>query len=274
MDASKEVVKELTKKFEKTPGFGYVVAIASLAFSAALEQSGQVSELQRGLLAIGVALIAYWFGGFLDELLFDPIYGLPPEEVPKTTIGKFVRSWVRTPLARLASRSTLVTEMTKERQEAARIFHPTNQKGIYATAKKLLMHTDVWDGRIKLWLDLSKVARTLVLPALFLFLWEASARICGLPGPTFPSEQSVTSWLASPIGPAMVGLISMILYVDLRLRHMRLLYKELDATPTFSFHVQSVLVRGDCGGSKILWSVGDKVIAQKRLPVCMDTYTG
>ena len=149
MDVLKEIASELGKKFEKTPGFGYVALIVSSVLGFVLKPTAQEANTEShwsiGFFSLAIALAAYWCGGLLDDYLFDPFYGLPPEPDMDRKSGpfrQFLRSWLIEPLRRVLASSTLAVEVTSARQKAAQNFHPTNQRGIYKSAKKLLSNTD------------------------------------------------------------------------------------------------------------------------------------
>jgi hypothetical protein len=267
MELPEKVLGELEKKLEKTPGLGYVAVLASALLGIFLHPVAP--DWSVALLALAVSFVAYWVGGFLDELLFEPIYGLRPQKNP---FGGLVRRQFVTSI-RWLRRSALAEGMRAARKKAAKTFHPTNQRGIYETAKKLLSNTELWDGRIKLWLDLSKTARTLIVPAASLLGWQLlSARTDG-PAPAFLETHDEIAWLGNPIWTTLLLVISLVLYVRLRLLHMRTLYKKVAGLHAFRFSVPVLEPTADSRSAEVLWSVGERVISERELPVCPSAST-
>ena len=245
MEILEKAVDMTVKKFEKTPGFGYVVVLASATGGIVLKLFAPESSWLLPLVALAVSFVAYWVGGFLDDIIFEPLYGLQPKEGRPSTFSK----WLAGPGARLDN-------MIEERARAAKKFHLTNQKGIYKTAKKLLSNTELWDGRIKLCLDFSKVFRTLIIPMACLLGWQLLAASTDLP----------VAGLGCLILTTSITVISIMLYVNLRLHHMRLLYKTVADMPAFRFVVN--VTAGCWPPPEVLWSVGDRVISERALLVC------
>jgi hypothetical protein len=223
--ASGELGKELIKKLEKTPGFGYVVTIASAILGLVLKPVAPSWSV--ALLALAVSIVAYWVGGILDDLLFEPIYGL--EKNPSNASEGFLKRWFVNPIRSLAHKCTLAAGMRDARARAAKRFHDTNQKGIYKSAKKLLSNTELWDGKIKLSLDLSKAFRTLIIPTVCLLGWQLLAASTDWPAPAFLGKYDAIAWLGYPIWTASIAVISILLYVNLRLFHMKALYETVAA---------------------------------------------
>jgi hypothetical protein len=276
-----KVVEEIGEKLKKTPGFGYVTTLASAFLGIVLNSEAPESSWSLSLWSLTVSLVAYWFGGLLDGLLFDPIYGLQSEDNPskdnpskdnpskdnlwKAFVG-FVQRWFLQPIRWLAH---LPANMKTERAKAAERFHSTNQKGIYETAKKLLSNTELWDGPIKLCLDLSKAIRTLIIPAVILLGWQLLAASRDWPSPGFLDKHDKIAWLwRHPILTASILFVSIVLYVILRLCHMWLLYKKVAEAPAFCFVVDGLCPRTNSRVSEVMWSVGDRVISERELPVC------
>lgn len=259
-----EAFGELKKKLEKTPGLGYVVILASGILGIVLKSVTPESSWWLTPLAIFVSALAYWVGGFLDDLLFEPIYGLPPKKERSNAFCRFI---IR-PIRLFAQRRPLAAQMIKDRARAANRFHPTNQRGIYQTAKKLLSNTERWDGQIKLWLDLSKASRTLIIPAVVLLAWELLAAIMHWPSPGLPDKSGKIAWLAHPAWTGSIAVISIVIYVHLRLRHMQLLYERVADTPAFRFVVRVLEPKTGSGLFEVLWSFGDRVISENELLVC------
>jgi hypothetical protein len=269
MGMLENAVGVLGKKLDKTPGFGYVVALVSTILGIVLNSVAPESSWSVALLALAGSFVAYWFGGFLDDLLFEPIYGLPPELDPSNAFGRFLQRRFVKPIRRLAHKGTLATDMINARAKAAKRFHPTNQRGIYKTAKKLLSNTELWDGRIKLWLDLSKATRTLIIPTVFLLGFQLLAVSTDWPATAFLDKyDEIAAWLWNPILTTFIAVVLIVLYVNLRLRHMRLLYKTVAERPAFRFVVDILEPSTDSRSSEVLWSVGDRVISERELPVC------
>jgi hypothetical protein len=264
-----KVVEEIGEKLKKTPGFGYVTTLASAFLGIVLNSEAPESSWSLSLWSLSISLLAYWVGGLLDGLLFDPIYGPPSVEKPSNAFGRFVQRWFFQPIQWLAHKVPPAAKMREQRAKAAERFHPTNQRGIYGTAKKLLSNTELWDGLIKLCLDLSKAIRTLIIPAVCLLGWQLLDPSMDWPVPGFLDKHDKIAWLwRHPILTASILFVWIVLYVILRLCHMWLLYKKVAEAPAFSFVVQALHPRTGSMSPEVMWSVGDRVISEGELPVC------
>lgn len=161
-------------------------------------------EMGKTAVTWAAVFFLYRFGRVLDDAIYDPLFG---------TEGLFKRTLKN------------VRESAKEKFDQLRwtgVGPEPTFKGLYAVSEKAFEHSDAWERRVELWLELSKAARTFVLPLAILFDWN----VCGVPLPTWlPQWLSGNSWLRSSsiVGWSLVA--SLMLYVGLRLLHNWAMYR-------------------------------------------------
>jgi hypothetical protein len=93
-------------------------------------------------------------------------------------------------------------------------------------------------------------------------------RIQSRPAPRFLDNYGKVAWLWQPVWTTSIAVLSIVLYVNLRLRHMRLLYNTVAEMPAFRFAVRILEPATDSRLWDVVWSFGDRVISERELSVC------
>jgi len=254
----KKVAKEIMRRSLKTPGLGYVIFVFTTVVTAWLGRKEEYLPYAMPFLVAAAAIAFYWLGGFLDALAFDQFFSrqedinhLATQEKPKSQ--RWWKLWADTEVAR---------------ENAARFLRaPEHEReGIYATAKRILRATDKWDGKITLLLDLSKTARTLLLPFLLLVLFDLAVWSTGWRVSALESRPKL-AWLGRWWIAALLLMSAYVLFINLRLRHMGAMYRALneDDCPLFTFSVH----RDDVGSQKVepMLCIAGSVFARSALPI-------
>ena len=181
--------------FEKIHGLGFAATIlaALLAWAAAKERPGK--ELLVTLAIWAVTLTLFSIGGRLDRILYDPVFGV-----------------------RGLWRSALDSERAAVRDKFAQLDWTINQ--IQEASRSLFEHSSAWDEHVKFPYEISKASRTFVIPLLLLFIYE----IAGWPWGSITREFR-NGPLGRPEVIAGLWLVTVSLYVGLRVHHNRALYK-------------------------------------------------
>ena len=224
----------LEKRLEKTPGLVLLFAISAVLL---LEESSEIAATFRVFV---VAWSLYALSSTLDRILFDALYGPAPRDRNQ--------SWW-TSLRKILLHSYRDLETMRDRaKETLRLEDVT---GVYQRAKQRILEKDeerAKAGREKVWqkelapsLFWSKFARSLVLPSLLILL------VAKLPQFGWSWLVPILDWLGH-LGfgadfaharerleilfqhPAIAGIIcvvSLFIYVALRIVHMQKLYCEV-----------------------------------------------
>ncbi len=249
-ERGKEVVKLAERFAEGLPGF----ALVALALGALLPLSipaGSERQLAPGekvkqflpVIAVVLAYFSYFTGHYLDDWMFDPIWGLPGCLKSEGFLRRFL----------------LVDWLDKQRMGLAKNLKRP-ETGIFAKAQQLASGTEVWEKKIKWPLEFSKAFRSLVvmdLVALLLWVdawWIWYVLFCSVAGLFFKAGKSwnavkyslffivlVCAVLVLPVhylrdsdsikipAPGVLCAILTIfigLYLVLRIWHLKILYEE------------------------------------------------
>src|SRR5215467_11266195 len=143
---------------EGVPGFA-VVAIIVGALLPIILAAGAETAPEAGahgivkevipVIALVLAWAGYFLGHYLDDVLFDPIWGTP---------GIRNRS-------KILQKVLFFTRLDSARTALADAWHrPVT--GIFAKAQDLMGKTELWEKKIKWPLELSKAVRSLTILAL------------------------------------------------------------------------------------------------------------
>ncbi len=212
------------------PGLPFVFAIAALLL---LKNDSEIAEAFRVFV---VAWCLYQISKSLDWL-FDLFYA--PAPVPNPNGGR-LRRWLAK-LSRL--RVNVVPGLGKlegKRESAAGKLSLDGSVGLYQKAKEATETTREWKTRVSPLIGLSKTARTFIVPFFLIGIGmrapagEPWRPLSGLPlfagfREDFTRAQERLEFLSDPSIPLGICLVSLILYVYLRVRHMSELY-DLAAT--------------------------------------------
>jgi hypothetical protein len=204
-----EVLKPST---EKIPGLGYVATILTVwtgSLTIFPPESTEFRGIAISLAAVILSVAMYRIGGILDGWLFDPVFAPDPGDLHPVRR----RIWL---VARPIREGAV--ELAAARERATRNLQ-LPVAGIYSESALMFKRTGAWEKRVKVPLEISKAARTFVLPLLFVTLYELAGspwgRIAGHVRPAF---------LASPLLPQVILILVTNIYVRLRLWHMEELY--------------------------------------------------
>jgi hypothetical protein len=236
------------EKAKKVPGLGLVAAVLSALIAVILHKSSSDFDIWLVGVIWALAYGFYRLGSCLDKKVFDPLYSERkdfPTPPPSWHIVHFVH-FLRRSLYLLAGSLPGAKELRKTREKAAKMLHeaaktsnPHTSTGIYKTAEKLFGKSDDWDQKVKPLLNLSKAARTFVIPLALILLYDVLYVLNDWPAPNCWLAGSLV-WSALSPWPAalLILIIFLLLYVWLRVRYMIALYKLIENATVFSFTVQ------------------------------------
>jgi hypothetical protein len=175
-------------------GFAASVFTTSLAWTT----RGEVADDVRKTLLIWVgAYVFHRLGRILDSRIYDPLFGAD---------GRFRKFLDKSRSDAESQFDTLEWKITDLK---------TRRKELYKTSEMVFEDSGVWGEKVELALELSKAARTFVLPLFGLFIWDTARG----PLPTdFPSWLADSSWVGS------IFVLSLLLYLGLRVMHNLALY--------------------------------------------------
>jgi len=217
MDAVRDWIK-------KSPGLGLVVAGLTAIIAFGLHKSSRDFGVFPLLVILGIAYIFYRVGSFLDY--FFGIYYSADKDLSSRR-GRWAR---KLDGARQGAARKLLEGKKDTRYRTS---------GLYGTAVKLFGKSDDWDDQVKPWLNLSKAARAFVIPLFLILVYDALTNWLTPPNwlvpPNWLASSLVWSILSQWLVAAIMLIISLFLYVRLRIRHMVALYELIEKANVFSF---------------------------------------
>jgi hypothetical protein len=160
-------------------------------------------------------------------------------------LGSWLDSWVYDPLFGVDGFFGDYLDSSRERARSKfKQLGWETPKGLYKTSEMVFEHSKAWESKVELALELSKAARTFVVPLLGLFIWEvAGGRLL---------EDVRKTWLGTPSIVGSLCLLSLLLYLGLRVLHNRALYRLVDdaklkepATASGMMEVETLPKRGE-----------------------------
>lgn len=263
--------------------FGLVTIIAGVITNHR-EQEGWESW-DEGAALIAASLLLFWAGTYLDPIVFNPIYGVTPPDVPRDqeTIRKRLKRWWRhvgfwmfRPIRLICNRLPRGAAMSDKREEAAdRIWQviapqsipsdPVQRcDGIYNAAKTLFEDSEEWEHDVKPWLESSKVIRSLVFPLLALTVYNVLHSL-ELGFPTIGlladlQERLLFGWFQEWGLSLTAAIVALVLYVWLRVVHMYAMYKFVTESDYFPLFSQGV------GNNRTIIPAKHLAIGEPRLP--------
>jgi hypothetical protein len=266
MSIIRQVGEYLKSKSEKVPGLAYVATIISGIMAIFLN----VSEENFGLWIISivwfVSFMFYFFSGIIDDIIYEPLYGLPRSNVKGL---KFI--WLRVariifaPIRWVVDSLPKTRDISEVRQSAARKFHSNKITGIYGSAKKIFDGRDEWQDKVKIWLDLSKAARAFIIPLFIVLISDLLYVVSGWPDVRAISNYNILNWFIHwPV--ALIALITIfIVYLWFRILHMIALYDLVAKANVFTFEVAPIDAKNK--NMQKMVCVGSVVLPANELPI-------
>lgn len=221
---------------KKWPGFVQLTSLLAMIGVLYLHQPKDELTKWQTVLVLAVAVLLYKMGSRLDDIVFDPLYGLKPSSRPKR-VWRPVACWIFSPIKWIVNRLPGTKEMPEKRKAATERLRGriTGTKftcetteacsGIYSSAKTLFEGSEEWDNGVKPWLEMSKVTRSLVWPLIALLFLDIEHDRGHIPWFGSLREIPILKWFAW-WEISFAGLfLALVLYVWLRAFHMRAMYK-------------------------------------------------
>jgi len=230
MNMLKTVADYFISKAGKVPGLGYVFTALSLIAAIVLKKPEKDFDPIVVWIVWLLAFLFYFFSGILDDIIFDPQY--EPDEKRKHRKGwgrtwrKCIR-WCFYPVKHLLALLPKVAHLADTRRRAADKLNSEHKQceGIYKSAVMLFEKSDEWDKSVKLWLDLSKMARAFIIPALVIFISDVLAESLGIAKMTAWLSYPIISWFSCWVVALSMFVALLVLYTLFRILHMASLYE-------------------------------------------------
>lgn len=230
-----EILEDL---FKTIPGLPFVFAIAALLL---LKNDSEIAEVIRVFV---VAWCLYQTSSYLD-LLFDLFYA-PKPKPDDGTLQWLIKFW----WWRRRSRLPGLADLQKKRDDAAKSPGLLGTKVTYAKAKERAETSEAWKSEVYPLIGFSKIARTFILPFFLIGIRVKTStgqqwlpQIVTVVDPLrslslfadfredFVRAQERLKCLSSPAIPFGICLISLVIYIVLRLRHMGKLHELAASMP-------------------------------------------
>jgi hypothetical protein len=207
-----EAVNTLMEKlFKRWEGLSLAVVILGFFLAQTYMREGQVPEGQVAtklfftLLIWLAAIVFHWLGTYLDKPIYDSLFGVK---------GKF---------------HEVMDEFRRGvRQKFDDLGWQTS--ALQATSKTLFERSEKWEKNVKTSYEISKAARTFILPLVALLCYQIASLFCNhipvfAPGLFFGRPYVIAALLV----------LAVALYLRLRVRHNRALYKLVAEARKVSF---------------------------------------
>ena len=231
-----DLTKLLERRAKKWPGIVQVASLLAVIAVLVLHKPEKEFTLWETALVLALAVLFHTMGGTLDDIVFDPLYGLKPSGLLKRA-WRFIARGMFFPIKFIADLLPRTKEMANERKAATeelrtRISGSTftcgkddDCKGIYNSAKTLLESSEEWDDHVKPWLEMSKTIRSFVWPLIVVLVYDVEHyrwRMAWLDRLLSPRALNWLTWWEVSLSALLLALV---LYVWLRAFHMRAMYK-------------------------------------------------
>jgi hypothetical protein len=252
-----DAAKLLESKAKKWPGIvqtvSLLIMIATLAFNKPESEFG----LWQTALVVAVAVLLYRFGAILDDLVFDPLYGLKPSDEALKLWPK-VAAKLFSPIKWFVDQLPGTKDMVNDRKEATKVLRPridlnfitgdvTDKDcvGIYAAAKTLFEGSDQWEDQVKPPLELSKVIRSVICPIFAILVFDVVNSIWKMAWFDRLLRAPVLNWLVWWEVSLTLLLLALVLYVWLRVLHMRAMYKLVSSSKYIALPIECGISNDD-----------------------------
>ena len=231
-----DLMKALEKRAKKWPGIVQVASLLGVIVALAIHKPEKEFGLWQTVLVLALAVLFHRIGTTLDAVVFGPLYGLEPSK-PLKRVWRFVARRLFFIIKLVVDRLPGTREMQEKRSEAAGTLRckiagskftyqkDVNCEGVYDDAKVLLEKSDEWDDHIKPWLELSKAIRSFIWPLTAIFIYDVGHDRWPMPWLDNALSVSVLNWLSWWAVSISALFLALVLYIWLRILHMRAMYK-------------------------------------------------
>ncbi len=227
----KDFLNPFKDELKKIPGLGWVVSLVLLAFFTAdalhLMQLPSHVEIYVVIVTWLICWFLYRVGSRLDDWLFDRLFS--PDDDERGSLAGKLSEFLLPHLEKMflpdgrslhASRLDLADVLDRP------------VRGIHEKAKAIVAGTKDWEDHVRRPLEVSKAARTVIIPSCVGLMYGA---FCALRGkPIFAMLDSRSRALNLCLGlivPMLILVLSTLLYFGLRIRHMVALYRLVRVKP-------------------------------------------
>ena len=235
-----ELTKFLEKRAKKWPGIVQVASLLAVIMALAINKPEKEFALWQTALVVALAVLFHFMGTTLDAVVFDPLYGLKPS--PSTLLKRGLRLMARglfSPIKLVVDQLPGTYEMADCRKAAAENLRSkiegTNctceedkdREGVYNSAKALFEGSDEWDDKVKPWLEISKAIRSFIWPLAAILVYDVGHDHSHWHMPWLDDLLSVPvlNWLSRWEVSVAALFLALVLYLWLRVFHMRAMYK-------------------------------------------------
>jgi hypothetical protein len=158
-----DITKILERRAKKWPGIVQVISLVAIVMALYFGKDRMTPW--KNAFALVLAILLYRLGGTLDDIVFDPLYGLRPSGQVKR-VWRLVACAIFSPIRfvvdklpgtrELAVFRRAATEELRGRVAGGRFLLTKEEdcQGIYSAAKTLLEGTDEWEDHVKPWLEI------------------------------------------------------------------------------------------------------------------------
>jgi hypothetical protein len=108
---------------------------------------------------------------------------------------------------------------------------------VYATTKALFEKSDEWDDNVRPWLETSKAIRSFIWPLAFILVYDIGHDLRPIPWLDDLLSMPVLNWLSSWTVPLASLFLALVLYLWLRVFHMRAMYKLVNNSQYIPFPI-------------------------------------
>jgi hypothetical protein len=231
-----DLTKMLERRAKRWPGIVQVASLLAAIAALLLHKPEKELAVWETALVLFLAILLYVMGTTLDEIVFDPLYGLKPSSLRKRAWG-FVARGIFSPIqfivdnlpgtSQMAHYRKLATEELRGKISRSTFIYTKEEdcQRIYNDAKTLLESSEEWDDHVKPWLEMSKAIRSFVWPLLTIFVYDLGHGRWSIPWLDTVLRVPVLNLLALRGVSLAALLLALVLYIWLRAFHMRAMYK-------------------------------------------------
>jgi hypothetical protein len=269
MSLASKVRADLEKVFENTPGLPLVAAAVGSMLALVIKQSEDKFGIGTLLLVYAGSYLFYRAGGLLDDRLFTPLYGSQADRSKLKAVWRHGTPVALAPIRWLVDSVPPTGNLATTRTAATQALASSSDEGLYSSAKHIFGTSEEWRDKVKPVLEVSKAARSLVLPLLVLAVLDSSSTVRGVsfwPGPASPP---ILRALANPwVALALAG-VCVFGFLYFRVWHMVALYRLVTPENTVFFQVEAFRANFPAGdtesaGTRTLLSAGTRTLLSSR----------
>jgi hypothetical protein len=245
-----DLAELLGKRAKQWPGYVQVASLVTVFMALVIHKPEKEFALWQTAVVLVLAASFYLLGSKLDAVVFAPLYGLKPVN-PLKRGWRFMARGLFSPIKLVVDQLPGTYEMTDWRKAAAETLRgkiagskftcsdeDKDCEGVYNSAKALFERSDEWDDNVKPWLEISKAIRSFIWPLAIILVYDVGLDHWHIPWLDDLLSVPVLNWL-SRWGVSLAALfLALVLYLWLRIFHMRALYKLVNNSEYILFPIK------------------------------------